>query len=467
VPGKIPFQRSYRWGKFHGWTFIIVGIPFALSGPFHSDPGKRFASYLCGVILPLMGAALISKRRAGLILFFLWTVIGFGGFVALGAPHPEAWLLLVAWWIIPAIFYYPKRWREFSSRLEASVATAESGEHHDTSVGREGVVLQRRLGFMHDYGQGLRQDYAQAAVHYRQAAEQGDSDSQVNLAILFENGQGIPQNLEQAVAWYRRSADSGNPCAQCNLGRLYSLGHGVRQDFAIAAEFYRGAAERGIAEAQNNLGALYEDGVGVPKDQGRAAHWYGKAAEQGYEQALRNLAALNRRRGDVLHDKEPSAAKTSAIKNSSIAALATSRSAESVPRFENSEQQVAIEVSLSSAAEQGDATAQYKLGSIYETRKGIPRNCEIAAAWYRKASEQGNSYAQHRLARLYERGLGVMQSDSEAYFWFYISASGDLQSDQQAYLLDRDTVAIKLTPIERDEVVREAKRWMVSRVGKS
>jgi len=40
---------------------------------------------------------------------------------------------------------------------------------------------QHQLGDMYYFGNGVRRDYAQAAVCYRKAAEQGDADSEFRL----------------------------------------------------------------------------------------------------------------------------------------------------------------------------------------------------------------------------------------------------------------------------------------------
>ena len=59
------------------------------------------------------------------------------------------------------------------------------------------------------------------------------------------------------------------------------------------------------------------------------------------------------------------------------------------------------------AAEQGHDIAQYSLGSMYESGKGVEQDYTTAAEWYRKAAEQGNHYALRQLGNLYEVGIGV------------------------------------------------------------
>ena len=61
------------------------------------------------------------------------------------------------------------------------------------------------------------------------------------------------------------------------------------------------------------------------------------------------------------------------------------------------------------AAEQGDATAQYNLGIMYDNGQGVPQDYKEAIKWYRLAAEQGNAKAQYNLGAMYDNGEGVPQ----------------------------------------------------------
>jgi TPR repeat protein len=45
------------------------------------------------------------------------------------------------------------------------------------------------------------QDYTQAAIWYRRAADQGHSGAQYELGLLYDKGQGVPVNVIQAEKW--------------------------------------------------------------------------------------------------------------------------------------------------------------------------------------------------------------------------------------------------------------------------
>ena len=53
---------------------------------------------------------------------------------------------------------------------------------------------------------------------------------------------------------------------------------------------------------------------------------------------------------------------------------------------------------LQQAAEQGDAEAQFILGSCYEAGDGVKQDKAEAVKWFRKAAEQGHAKAQYNLA---------------------------------------------------------------------
>ena len=65
-------------------------------------------------------------------------------------------------------------------------------------------------------------------------------------------------------------------------------------------------------------------------------------------------------------------------------------------------------------AEAGEAIAQYNLGVLYATGRGVPRDDAEAVRWWRLAAEQGYAYAQYNLGNMYADGQGVPQDDAEA-----------------------------------------------------
>ena len=73
-------------------------------------------------------------------------------------------------------------------------------------------------------------------------------------------------------------------------------------------------------------------------------------------------------------------------------------------------------------AEQGDAVAQFSLGSMYANGEGVPEDDAEAVRWFRMAAEQGHASAQSALGFMYDTGEGVPEDDAEAMRWYRMAA---------------------------------------------
>jgi hypothetical protein len=107
--------RGYRWGKFQGWTMVVVGLLncIPINGLTTTEGLIIWLGLLtAGVTTAFLGIGLLRKRRYGLILMYVSIVI-----IALGIVRSVVSLVwglsVILWFLIPAIFYYPKRHEEF------------------------------------------------------------------------------------------------------------------------------------------------------------------------------------------------------------------------------------------------------------------------------------------------------------------------------------------------------------------
>jgi len=142
-------------------------------------------------------------------------------------------------------------------------------------------------------------------------------------------------------------------------------------------------------------------------------------------------------------------------------------------------------------AEQGDAGAQFNLGLLYDTGRGVPQNYAEAAKWYRLAADGGYDKAQFNLALMYNNGTGVTQDYAEAMKWFRLAAEqghrgamktlsflywggeGVARDYVEAYMwyslaatlgneptrAARDVIARAMTPAQIAEAERLAREW--------
>jgi len=75
------------------------------------------------------------------------------------------------------------------------------------------------------------------------------------------------------------------------------------------------------------------------------------------------------------------------------------------------------------AAQRGDPTAQFQMGDMFMTGRGMQHDPAAAAAWYQAAAQQGHAVAAGNLGVLYANGWGIPQSDAEAVNWFQKAAN--------------------------------------------
>lgn len=109
---------------------------------------------------------------------------------------------------------------------------------------------------------------------------------------------------------------------------------------------------------------------------------------------------------------------------------------------------------IRSRAEQGAVPAQFNLGLLYDSGRGVPQDHKEAAAWYRKAADRGYPAAQFNLGVLYSNGQGLPQNYEEAYFWLNLSAAARPDSAKL-----RDQIAQRLTPEQLDRAQQRASNW--------
>jgi TPR repeat protein len=112
---------------------------------------------------------------------------------------------------------------------------------------------------------------------------------------------------------------------------------------------------------------------------------------------------------------------------------------------------------LKPLAEQGNAEAQFNLGSLYYQGRGVPQDYSEAVKWIRKAAEQGHVFAQVTLGSIHAEGAqGKIQKDyPQALMWFiFASAQGDMEAMEL-----RDTMANRMTPAEIAETQRLAREF--------
>jgi TPR repeat protein len=75
------------------------------------------------------------------------------------------------------------------------------------------------------------------------------------------------------------------------------------------------------------------------------------------------------------------------------------------------------------AAALGSTEAEFRIGFLFETGRGVARDDKLAADWYRKAAIGGDATAQFNLALDYTHGRGVPQDYVESAHWYLLAAN--------------------------------------------
>ena len=204
-------------------------------------------------------------------------------------------LIIIAF--LAAVHVAPVVAQDMRTAYEAGIEANKRGDYAQAfeiflALAQQGYTdAQESLGFMYDFGLGVRKDDSEAIKWYSLAGEQGHAEAQSRLGFKYLHGQGVPQNALEAERWYRLAAENGNIFALFWLGNIYYEGLGVEQDYSKAALWYRQAAEGDLPSGQSMLGFMYFHGQGVQQSYVEAVRLYRSAAEQGDDVAQLRLGA--------------------------------------------------------------------------------------------------------------------------------------------------------------------------------
>lgn len=92
-----------------------------------------------------------------------------------------------------------------------------------------------------------RGDAGRAVHDYRLSAAAGNRTAALNLGYLYDFGHGVRPDPARALGWYRRAARLGSVHALAELGNAYYLGKGVARDVDRAYAWYWLAGRRSAA----------------------------------------------------------------------------------------------------------------------------------------------------------------------------------------------------------------------------
>jgi TPR repeat protein len=265
----------------------------------------------------------------------------------------------------------------------------------------------------------------------KKAAEAGNAEAQMLLAYAYDVGIGVTKDAAKAIEWYEKSAAQGYPRAQLMLGQDYFFGKWGKREIAKGAEWYQKAVSqagiKGDPSVESRIGLAFEKGKEVPKDAAKAMEWYQRAAAQDYGLAQFYLSLMYENGNGVPKD----AAKAEEWFQKAVA-HGWEEDKDDLNKYTTLSPDRDKSVAwFKKGAERGYASAQYRLGEIYESwmheiygyGSGVANDYDKAFDLYQKAAEQGHVKAQYSLGEMYRHGKGVAADADKAIEWYQKAAA--------------------------------------------
>lgn len=114
-----------------------------------------------------------------------------------------------------------------------------------------------RLGLKHYYGiDGVQKSYQEAFRCFQEAAQNGHTRAQYELALMFSRGNGIEPNYQESIQWLKKAANQGDPEAQYELALFYIQAEDTYQNYEKAVKWLERATKQKHVPAINQLALL-------------------------------------------------------------------------------------------------------------------------------------------------------------------------------------------------------------------
>lgn len=240
------------------------------------------------------------------------------------------------------------------------------------------------LGKAYYYGQGTKKNFKKARKHLQKAADAGEREAQLILALMQVQGQGVAENPQAGFEAVQKLAPD-YPLAQYALARLYADGLGTPANAEKALKWLTRAAQAPVPvpAAQVKLGNYYAEGYPpYIKPDAEKAFELTLAAAEAENRTARYRVALMYLNGQGTEKNEKRAFHFMRL-----------------------------------SARDGLTQAQKALSDMYRNGTGVAQDDYGVFSWMLAAAKNGDVEAQEQTALHYLRGTGVAASRKEALFW--------------------------------------------------
>ena len=192
-----------------------------------------------------------------------------------------------------------KEWFEKAEKLYRNAKKKDAVECYRQAVELGHVDAAYKLGECYRYGEGVKENTAEAIKYFSMAAEQGHPAACRKLG--YYHIYGPPSRCEfkkdatEGIRLLRLAAEEDDNAAKYYLGYCYKYGEGVTRNYTEAVRWLRPArySKRFGSDAEYEVGDCYENGLGVDKSRSEAKKWFKAAAEKGHAKAQERLKKLS------------------------------------------------------------------------------------------------------------------------------------------------------------------------------
>lgn len=216
-------------------------------------------------------------------------------------------------------------------------------------------------------------------------AGQQEFEQAMNLQLGLKNAANTDQS--EVIRLLKQAAELGHPDALVALAECYQEGKGVTQNDFDAFINYKKAALLGHPEGIFQVSYRYLLGLGVPQDEKQAVRWLNQAKKipefakkAPSTQTIAQKFSLNN------HSELMSAITKIPATPEEKYKKALELSQENENNMANLKEAIKW---YSESAQSGNKNAQYKLGMMYLTGKGLPQNYVYSYSWLNLSSAQG------------------------------------------------------------------------------
>ena len=310
-----------------------------------------------------------------------------------------------------------------------------------------------RIGKMHCYGLGTKQDYEKAFQWFLKSSQEGHKFAQYSLANLYYYGNSVEKDLSQAFLWYQKSASQGQPYASYAVAQMYSKGEYVAENNETAQRYYK-AALSGFLEleskdqADDNLfykiGVMYKNGLGTEADISKAIDYFKRSAEMNNKNGLyeygKTLIQGKYIEADLNKGLE-CIEKAMKLKNSNAKRFFALEYISGEYFSQDIEKGLFM---LTECADKGDSFACFQLGQFYLKGEIVTQDLERAEKYLLLAED--NEFTQYAFGKLYlqeekydiQKAVDYFEKSADKNMWssyqlgrLYLFGADELEKDKE------------------------------------